>query len=88
VDSALDKQVQQHCDSTLPNRKAALEAKRESVASYTDARLAAITARNLASALVGDRVGMARSSIAAKNAEMVRAEAEGREYSDPGTSPS
>ncbi len=88
VDSALDKQVQQHYDSTLPNRKAAIEAKQESVAPYTEARLAAITARNLASALVGDRVGMARSSIAAKNTEMVRAEAEGRQYSDPGTSPS
>lgn len=56
--------VQADLDAKLPNRKAALEARR-ALEGAGEAQIAASTTRNLAAALAGDRAGAARASISA-----------------------
>lgn len=82
-DGQTEQLVEDALDAKLPNRKAALEARQESVKAYADAQIAASTTRNLAAALAGDRIGALHASLAAKSAAYESRAARGRTTRSP-----
>ena len=52
-------------------------------APHADAQIPASTTGNLAAALAGDRIGVARASVAAKSAAYEKACSEGSPYQEP-----
>jgi hypothetical protein len=83
TDPQTERLVNNALDAKLPNRKAALEARQQSVKDYADAQIAASTTRNLAAALAGDRIGAAQASVAAKSAAYEKSVREGTAYQEP-----